>query len=232
MDVSNGRRKPVRLSAETKWEIFLAIAQGEISQPHRPVPTYKSAVQTVLRRPLEPGEPTGPRSRQPVHGEASRATTDQDKLPGLLEKVQQRGPRLYSESVSKVVIIVSFDTHNCRSQAIFEYQNRARRGIRTLTPSRAADFESAASACSAIRAGFREAYRRPPGPVAGRTHGSHTVPSRLACGVSGPVGGQSMNRAHTAMSNCPETPTGRRESEQEPAWSIGGSSIAIRGIHR
>ena len=60
MDVSNGPRKPVRLSAETKWEIFLAIAQGEISQPHRPVPTYKSAVQTVLRRPLEPGEPTGP----------------------------------------------------------------------------------------------------------------------------------------------------------------------------
>ena len=32
MDVSNGRRKPVRLSAETKWEIFLAIARGEISQ--------------------------------------------------------------------------------------------------------------------------------------------------------------------------------------------------------
>ena len=127
MDVSNGRRKPVSLSAETKWEIFLAIAQGEISQPHRPVPTCKSAVQTVLRRPLEPGEPTGPRSRQPVHGEASRATTDQDKLPGLLEKVQQRGPRLHSESVSRVVIIVSFDTHNRRSQAIFAYQNRARR---------------------------------------------------------------------------------------------------------
>ena len=127
MDVSNGRRKPVSLSAETKWEIFLAIAQGEISQPHRPVPTCKSAVQTVLRRPLEPGEPTGPRSRQPVHGEASRATTDQDKLPGLLEKVQQRGPRLHSESVSRVVIIVSFDTHNRRSQAMFAYQNRARR---------------------------------------------------------------------------------------------------------
>ena len=32
MDVSNGRRKPVRLSAETEWEIFLAIAQGEVSQ--------------------------------------------------------------------------------------------------------------------------------------------------------------------------------------------------------
>ena len=32
MDASNGRRKPVRLSAETKWEIFLAIAQGEVSQ--------------------------------------------------------------------------------------------------------------------------------------------------------------------------------------------------------
>ena len=32
MDVSNGRRKPVRLSAETKWEVFLAIAQGEVSQ--------------------------------------------------------------------------------------------------------------------------------------------------------------------------------------------------------
>ena len=32
MDASNGRRKPVRLSAETKWEIFLAITQGEVSQ--------------------------------------------------------------------------------------------------------------------------------------------------------------------------------------------------------
>lgn len=32
-------------------------------------------------------------------------------------------------------------------------QQRARRGIRTLTPFRAADFESAASASSAIRAG-------------------------------------------------------------------------------
>ena len=129
MSENGARRRPRVLSPETKWEIFLAIAQGEISQPHRPVPTYKSAVQTVLRRPLEPGEPTGPRSRQPVHGEASRATTDQDKLPGLLEKVQQRGPRLYSESVSRVVIIVSFDTHNRRSQNIVEYQNRARKGL-------------------------------------------------------------------------------------------------------
>ena len=32
MDASNGRRKPVRLSAETEWEIFLAITQGEVSQ--------------------------------------------------------------------------------------------------------------------------------------------------------------------------------------------------------
>ena len=32
MDASNGRRKPVRLSAETKWEIFLAVARGEVSQ--------------------------------------------------------------------------------------------------------------------------------------------------------------------------------------------------------
>ena len=32
MDASNGRRKPVRLSAEAKWEIFLAITQGEVSQ--------------------------------------------------------------------------------------------------------------------------------------------------------------------------------------------------------
>ena len=32
MDASNGRRKPVRLSAETKWEIFLAVVQGEVSQ--------------------------------------------------------------------------------------------------------------------------------------------------------------------------------------------------------
>ena len=32
MDASNGRRKPVRLSAEAEWEIFLAVVQGEVSQ--------------------------------------------------------------------------------------------------------------------------------------------------------------------------------------------------------
>ena len=35
MDASNGRRKPVRLSAETKWEIFLAIAQAEAARRWR-----------------------------------------------------------------------------------------------------------------------------------------------------------------------------------------------------
>ena len=32
MDAGDGGRKPVRLSAQTKWEIFLAIAQGEVTQ--------------------------------------------------------------------------------------------------------------------------------------------------------------------------------------------------------
>jgi transposase-like protein len=32
MAMSNGRRRPTRLSAETKWEIFLAVTAGDISQ--------------------------------------------------------------------------------------------------------------------------------------------------------------------------------------------------------
>ena len=32
MDASDGGRKPVRLSGETRWEIFLAVAQGEVSR--------------------------------------------------------------------------------------------------------------------------------------------------------------------------------------------------------
>ena len=32
MNVSNGRRRPTKLSAETKWEIFLQISAGEITQ--------------------------------------------------------------------------------------------------------------------------------------------------------------------------------------------------------
>ena len=32
MDAGDGGRRPVRLSAQTKWEIFLAIAQGEVTQ--------------------------------------------------------------------------------------------------------------------------------------------------------------------------------------------------------
>ena len=32
MPVSNGRRVPKKLSAETKWEVFLQITSGEISQ--------------------------------------------------------------------------------------------------------------------------------------------------------------------------------------------------------
>ena len=36
MDASDGGRKPVRLSAETKWEIFLAIAQGDSLRTRHP----------------------------------------------------------------------------------------------------------------------------------------------------------------------------------------------------
>lgn len=32
LESSNGRRRPTNLSAETKWEIFLQIAAGEISR--------------------------------------------------------------------------------------------------------------------------------------------------------------------------------------------------------
>jgi transposase-like protein len=32
MTVSEGRRRPTRLSAETKWEIFLQVTAGEVSQ--------------------------------------------------------------------------------------------------------------------------------------------------------------------------------------------------------
>ena len=32
MSESSGRRSPRKLSAETKWEVFLAVATGEISQ--------------------------------------------------------------------------------------------------------------------------------------------------------------------------------------------------------
>jgi transposase-like protein len=32
MTVSGGRRRPTKLSAETKWEIFLQVTGGEISQ--------------------------------------------------------------------------------------------------------------------------------------------------------------------------------------------------------
>jgi transposase-like protein len=32
MAMSNGRRRPTRLSPETKWEIFLAVTTGDISQ--------------------------------------------------------------------------------------------------------------------------------------------------------------------------------------------------------
>jgi transposase-like protein len=32
MATSNGRRRPTRLSPETKWEIFLAVTAGDISQ--------------------------------------------------------------------------------------------------------------------------------------------------------------------------------------------------------
>src|SRR4029453_17688297 len=32
MPESNGRRRPSKLSAETKWEIFLQVTSGEISQ--------------------------------------------------------------------------------------------------------------------------------------------------------------------------------------------------------
>lgn len=32
MALSNGRRRPTRLSPETKWEIFLAVTAGDISQ--------------------------------------------------------------------------------------------------------------------------------------------------------------------------------------------------------
>ena len=35
MDASNGRRKPVRLSAETEWEVFLAISQAEAARRWR-----------------------------------------------------------------------------------------------------------------------------------------------------------------------------------------------------
>ena len=32
MTTSNGRRRPTKLSPETKWEIFLAVTGGEITQ--------------------------------------------------------------------------------------------------------------------------------------------------------------------------------------------------------
>ena len=32
MNTSQGRRKPTKLSAEVKWEIFLAVAQGQVTQ--------------------------------------------------------------------------------------------------------------------------------------------------------------------------------------------------------
>ena len=32
MTISEGRRRPTKLSAETKWEIFLQVTGGEISQ--------------------------------------------------------------------------------------------------------------------------------------------------------------------------------------------------------
>lgn len=32
MTTSDGRRRPTRLSPETKWEVFLAIAAGDITQ--------------------------------------------------------------------------------------------------------------------------------------------------------------------------------------------------------
>ena len=35
MTVSEGRRRPKKLSAETKWEIYLQVAGGEITQTAR-----------------------------------------------------------------------------------------------------------------------------------------------------------------------------------------------------
>ena len=32
MTAGNGRRRPTKLSAEAKWEIFLQIASGEVTQ--------------------------------------------------------------------------------------------------------------------------------------------------------------------------------------------------------
>lgn len=32
MSISEGRRRPKKLSAETKWEIFLQVTSGEITQ--------------------------------------------------------------------------------------------------------------------------------------------------------------------------------------------------------
>ena len=126
---------------------------------------------SVATTPLNLGSPPG-------HGPdnqsmaSPRAQQLQDQLPGLLEKVQQRGPRLYSESVSRVVIIVFLDTHNCRSQAIVEYQNRARGGTRTHTSVRTARFKRAASASCATRA-LLSRYRH----RAGRTSRRRSMPS-------------------------------------------------------
>jgi len=70
MTMSNGRRRPTKLSAETKWEIFLQISSGEITQADAARKwqvdvstiitvrrTVKDAALTALaRRPGRPGK--------------------------------------------------------------------------------------------------------------------------------------------------------------------------------
>ena len=134
-----------------------------------------------------------------------RAQQLQDQLPGLLEKVQQRGPRLYSESVSRVVIIVSFDTHNRRSQAIVEYQNRARGGTRTHMPVRAARFKRAASTSCATRALLPRYRHRAAGIV------RYAAAASVRAGAAGTAVAGSVLAAGSPPSASPSTASHRAE---------------------
>jgi hypothetical protein len=54
MTTGNPRRRPTKLSPETKWEVFLAITAGDISQADA------DAASTALARP--PGRPAKERN--------------------------------------------------------------------------------------------------------------------------------------------------------------------------
>ena len=106
MDASNGRRKPVRLSAETKWEIFLAISDSTRPSATPPPTTNTTDTEkpsdkpanTACNNPARTGSTTtaGPLSTTPTR--PNDTVDSQHDLRGRLRNT--------SIAISAVVLMV------------------------------------------------------------------------------------------------------------------------------